>query len=201
MHLTTRVFRRIALVACAALLAACAAEDLTKAPPPIGDFDLGYTIVVAENAKQAGPSRSASAEEWQAILQEEVVKRIGRYDGEKLYHLGLNIDAYALALPGVPLVFKPKSILSITANVWDDTAQRRINMEPKVILVFEKGSPKTYVGSGITQDREEQMHNLAAAAAREIGKWLVENKAWFSPEAVAIRAASPGRDLPPLASE
>ena len=158
-------------------------------------------IVVAENAKQAGPSRSASAEEWQAILQEEVVKRIGRYDGEKLYHLGLNIDAYALALPGVPLVFKPKSILSITANVWDDTAQRRINMEPKVILVFEKGSPKTYVGSGITQDREEQMHNLAAAAAREIGKWLVENKAWFSPEAVAIRAASPGRDLPPLASE
>ncbi len=190
-------FARLALALCAvALFAACAKEDLSEAPPPIGDFQLGYTIIVAKNAQQTGPSRRASEEEWQAILKTEIEKRIGRYDGEKLYHLGINVDAYAIAIPGVPLVLKPKSVLAVKANVWDDSAQRRINAEPKQITVFEGRSPETFIGSGIMQTREEQMQNLAEQAAIAIARWLVENKAWFSPEAVAARAAAPGGETP-----
>ncbi len=189
---TARLLRSITAVAAALLLAACAKEDLTRPPPPIGDFALGYTIIVAENAKQAGPSRQATPEEWQAVLKEEIDKRVGRYDGEKLYHLGIAVDAYALAIPGVPLVVNPKSVLVVSANVWDDTAQRKINAVPKQITVFEKSSPRTFIGSGLTQSGDTQMRNLSASAARAIQAWLVENKAWFTPEAVAARAAAAG---------
>jgi hypothetical protein len=191
MAVASRLFAVIAALA----LSACAAEDLTKPPSPLGDFDLGFNIVVAKNAGQVGPSRPATAAEWEASLKSEIDKRTGRYDGNKLYHLGTSVDAYALAYPGIPVVLKPKSVLSITVNVWDDTAQRKINAEPKVITVFEPFSPETFISSGLTQNKEQQMANLSANAARKINDWLVENKAWFTPEAVAARAA-----LPPVPS-
>ena len=191
------IARRLIALAALVTLAACAREDLSKPPEPIGDFRLGYTIIVAKNAKKIGPSREATEEEWKTTLQEEIVKRVGRYDGEKLYHLGINIDGYALALPGVPVVLNPRSILGVSANVWDDSAQRKINLEPEQITVFEGTSEKTILGSGLTQTKEDQMRNLSANAAREIARWLVENKAWFSPEAVAGRAAQAAADQDP----
>ncbi len=183
-------YRTFALLAILAL-AGCAAEDLSKPPPPIGDFQMGYNIAVARNPQQIGPSRQATQAEWESVMKAEIAKRIGRYNGDKLYHIAVNIDAYALAYPGIPIVLKPKSVLVVSANVWDDTAQRRINAEPKQITVFEPFSPETVIGSGLTQTKEKQMQNLAANAARKINAWLVENKAWFTPEAVAARAAMP----------
>ena len=135
------VARRLLAVFAALALSACAAEDLSKPPSPLGDFDLGYNIVVAKNAEQVGPSRQATPAEWEAVMQDEIEKRTGRYDGNKLYHLGTAVDAYALAYPGIPVVLKPRSILVVTVNVWDDTAERRINAEPKQFTVFEPFSP------------------------------------------------------------
>ena len=51
-----------------ALLSACAKQDLTEAPEPIGDFVLGFNIVVAKNAEPVGPSRKATPEEWETLL-------------------------------------------------------------------------------------------------------------------------------------
>jgi hypothetical protein len=187
MAVANRLFAFLSVV----VLSACAAEDLSKPPTPLGDFHLGYNIVVAKNAKTVGPSRPATPAEWEASLKSEIGKRTGRYDGNKLYHLGTGVDAYALAYPGIPVVLKPKSVLSVTVNVWDDSAQRKINAEPKVITVFEPFSPETFISSGLTQTKEQQMANLSANAARKINEWLVENKAWFTPEAVAARAALP----------
>jgi hypothetical protein len=128
---------------------------------------------------------------------------MGRYEGDKLYHIGVGVDAYALAVPGVPLVLSPKSVLAITVNVWDDTAGRKINAEPKQFTVLEQISGATVVGSGLTQSKDEQMANLSANAARLINDWMVENAAWFTPEAVAARAAlaaiagtAPGAPVP-----
>lgn len=185
--------RRLVAFAAIALLSACAAEDLAAPPDPLGDFRLGYNIVVAKNAQPVGPSRPATPAEWEAVLKSEIQKRTGRYDGEKLYHLGVGVDAYALAYPGIPLVLNPKSILHVTVNVWDDTAGRKINAEPKTFTVFEPFSAETMVGTGLTRSKEQQMEALAANAARQINEWLVENKAWFTPEAVAARAIL-GRD-------
>lgn len=170
-------------------LAACAGDDLSAPPKDFGDFRLGYNIVVAKNAKPVGPSRPATQAEWETALKQAMQERIGRYQGEKLYHIGIGVDGYALAVPGIPLVLSPKSALAITVNVWDDSAQRTVNSEPKSFTVFESFSGETVVGSGLTQSREQQMLNLSRNAARQINDWLVENKSWFTPEAVAARAA------------
>jgi hypothetical protein len=185
-----RLIRLIAVLA-AALLSACAADDLNQPPKDFGQFALGYNIVVAKNAKPVGPSRSATAEEWETALKKAVEERFSRYQGDKLYHIGTGVDAYALAVPGVPVVLSPKSVLAITVNVWDDTAGRRVNAEPKQFTVFEGLSGDTVVGSGLTKTKDEQMATLSANAARQINNWLVENKAWFTPEAVAARAKLP----------
>lgn len=182
---------RVIVVLAALVLAACAAEDPNRPPEDFGDFALGYNIVVAKNAQPVGPSRRATAAEWEAALKSAVGDRFGRYQGGKLYHIGIGVDAYALAVPGVPVVLSPKSVLAITVNVWDDTAGRRINAEPRQFTVFEGLTGDTVVGSGLTRTREEQMATLAANAARQINDWLVENEAWFTPEAVAARAKLP----------
>jgi hypothetical protein len=185
------VMMRMALCSAFFLVAGCAAEDLSKPPAPIGNFRLGYDIVVADNAETAGPSRKATPEEWEAVLKEEIDRRIGRYDGDKLYHLGVAVNAYALAVPGVPILLSPKSVLVLSVDIWDDTAQRTVNAEPKKLTVFEGLSGSTVVGSGLTKTKEQQMRTLSENAAKAIGDWLVENKAWFTPEAVAARAALP----------
>lgn len=185
-----RLARLVAVLALS-LLAACAAEDPNAPPEDFGDFALGYNVVVAKNAQAVGPSRKATAEEWEGALKSAIGERLARYQGEKLYHIGVGVDAYALAVPGVPVVLSPKSVLAITVNVWDDAARRAVNAAPKQFTVFEGLTGDTVVGSGLTKTREEQMATLSTNAARQINAWLVENKAWFTPEAVAARAKLP----------
>lgn len=182
--------RLAAIVLPLLLLSACGGDDMSKPPKPIGDFRLGYNVVVADKAQAVGPSRKATPEEWETLIKAEVARRLGRYDGEKLYHVGVSVDAYALAVPGIPVVVSPKSVLAITVNVFDDTAGVPVNPEPQRFTVFERLSGETVVGSGLTQSREQQMQNLASNAARQIAEWLADNKAWFTPEAVAARATS-----------
>lgn len=180
--------RLIAALTALVLLAACG-NDLANPPKDFGDFRLGYNIVVAKNARPVGPSRKATPEEWEAALKAAIAERLGRYQGDKLYHIGIGVDGYALAVPGIPLVLSPKSALVVTVNVWDDAAQRTVNAEGKQFTVFERLSGETVIGSGLTQSREQQMQNLARNAARLINEWLVTNKDWFTPEAAAARAA------------
>lgn len=166
---------------CLAVLAGCAgSNDLAEPPVPLGDFALGYDIVVAKNAQKIAPSREATPEELKTALQAEIGKRFGRYEGDKLYHIAVNVDAYALAIPGVPVVVSPKSALVISVNVWDDAAGAKLNAEPKQMTVLESFSGKTVIGSGLTQSREEQIQNLAQNAAKAIENWLVKNRLeWF----------------------
>ncbi len=175
-------------VLAAAALAGCGAGDLSRPAPQIGDVALGYAIVVADNAKMAGPSREASPEEWETAVRDAVVARIGRQEGGKLYHLGIGIDAYALAIPGIPVVLAPKSAIVAQVTLWDDAAQVKVNPEPERLTVLEQLSAETVVSSGLTQSREQQIENLSVALAGAIERWMVRNKDWFAIEAVAERA-------------
>ncbi len=163
-----------------ATLAACAAplrDDDT--PANLGDFRLGHNLVVTDTMQMVPISRPATAEEWTEVLTEEIDARFRGYQGEKLYHLGVNIDAYALAPPGIPLVASPRSVLVISANVWSDELGRKLHDEPRQFTVFESLSGQTLVGSGLTQTREEQMRNLSRNAAFLIQRWMEENQDWF----------------------
>lgn len=179
----------LALVA----LAACAApapDPLEEDLPDMGDFRLAFNIVVAENMQQVPPSRGATPEEWQEILQAEIDRRFGGYEGDRLYHIALAVDGYALAPPGIPLVLSPKSILVVSANVWDDELGAKLHEEPNQITVFEGVSASTVIGSGLVRSREEQMQILARNMARRVQLWMLENPEWFNidPELAAQEA-------------
>lgn len=175
-------------------VSACQTNDLAEPPVPLGDFALGHNIVVTSNMQKVPISRDATPEQWEAALEKAMEERFGRYEGEKLYNIGISIDAFALAPPGVPLVLNPKSALGITVTIWDDAAQKKLNEEGKQIIVMEKMSGETVLGSGLTQSAAKQMEILSYNAAKAVEGWLSENPEWFGlpplPEAKPVAEAN-----------
>lgn len=175
--------RLMGLLAGLVLLAACTnPNDLGEAPPDLGDFRLSHNIVVAPNLTKGPLSREASQADWIASVKRAVEERMRRHEGDRLYHLGIAVEGYVLAVPGVPVVASPKSALILRVTVWDDAKGEKLNPEPKVVTVLETISGDTVVGSGLTQSKEVQMLNLSRNAAKQIETWLVEQKAasgWF----------------------
>lgn len=167
------------------LLAACADGRIVGEPrAELGDFYLSHNIVLAENAVQGPLSRPAPPGAWEEALRSEIAQRFGRYDGDRLYHLAVNVDAYVLAVPGIPLVASPRSALIVGVHVWDDALGRPLNDERRQITVLESISGESVVGSGLTQSAEQQMQVLARNAARAIENWLAEHPEWFGGEPI-----------------
>ena len=172
-------------------LAACARNDLAEPPVPLGDFALGLNIAVADKVEMVPISRPATKQEWEAAVSKAIADRFGRYQGTKLYNIGISIDGYALAPPGIPLVAAPKSVLAVTANIWDDAAGRKLNAEGKKILVMESLSGETVVGTGYTRTKAQQMEALSYNAAKKVEDWLLEHPEWFglTPEELKAQLA------------
>lgn len=159
-------------------LAACGASDLEEPPVPLGNFALGLNIVVADNVQKVPISRDATVEEWEAVMKDAVQQRFGRYSGTKLYNIGISVDGYALAPPGIPVVAAPKSVLVITANIWDDAAQLKLNEEGKQFTVFESLSGETVIGTGLTRNKKQQMEALSYNAVKRVEQWILDNPEW-----------------------
>ena len=174
-----RAFRPIALTMVFAVLAACQTNDLDQPPPPLGEFRLGLNIAVADNIQKVPISRDATPQQWEEAMEKAVQDRFGRYEGDKLYNIGIAIDGYALAPPGIPVLAAPKSVVAITANIWDDAAQKKLNPEGEKMTVFESLSGASIVGTGFTSSREEQMEALAYNVAKRVETWLLDNPEWF----------------------
>ena len=175
--------RAAALLVSALLLAACAGgRDLGAQRAELGDFRLAHNIVVDDNAQRGPLSRPAEPGEWKAALEAEITRRLGRYEGDRLYHVAVHVDAYILAVPGVPVVASPRSALIISVNLWDDALGRPLNERTRQFTVLESLSGESVVGSGLTQDAAQQMANLVQNAALTIENWLAENPQWFDPE-------------------
>ncbi|MEX3016927.1 hypothetical protein [Gymnodinialimonas hymeniacidonis] len=176
-----RLARFAALAPALALMACAAGDPLDEELPPMGDFRLAHNIVVADNMQQVPPSRNATPEEWEEILVAEIDRRFGGYEGDRLYHIGIAVDGYSLAPPGIPIVLSPRSVLVLSVNIWDDALGRKLHEEPEQIIVFEGASPETLlVGSGIARNRNEQMAILARNAARRVQLFMLENPEWFN---------------------
>lgn len=176
------------------LLAACARNDLADPPVPLGAFALGLNVAVADNVQMVPISRPATPEEWEAAIVKAVDDRFGRYEGTKLYNIGISVDGYALAPPGIPVVAAPKSVLVVTANIWDDAAQKKLNAEGKQFTVFESLSGETVIGTGLTRTKKQQMDALAFNAVKRVEEWLLEHPEWFGMTAEELKAALAERD-------
>ncbi len=177
------MFRLLALLASVVVMAACTnPNDLDEAPVDLGDFRLGHNVVVASKMMRGPVSREATAEEWQEALGTAISDRFGRYEGDKLYHLGVSVEGYVLAYPGIPIVGSPNSVLILLVTVWDDEAGAKMNEPPEQITIMETISGNTILGSGLTQSKEVQMQNLSRNASKQIETFLVRRRAsqgWF----------------------
>ncbi len=175
----TRLFALLGVV----LITACTnPNDLDEAPAYLGNFRLGHNVVVAPNLTKGPASRAASKEEWIAAMTKAMSDRFSRYDGTKLYHLGVSVEGYVLAIPGVPIVASPKSALILKVTVWDDAAGKKLNDKPHTVTVIESISGPVLLGSGLTQSKEKQMLNLSRNAAKQIQNWLQNQNndlGWF----------------------
>ncbi|WP_299355922.1 hypothetical protein [uncultured Shimia sp.] len=188
---------RIAILLTAFWALASCAVPTTKVEDEmldLGDFALGHNIVVAPNIQKGPLSRDASAERWIASVKSAIDARLGRYEGERLVHLGVNVGGYVLAQPGVPLLMSPKSVLGITVTAWDDRAGKKFNEEPKEIFVLESISGGTLVGTGYTLSAEDQMANLSHNVARVIEEWLHQNRVCMTDTATAEQLAACWKD-------
>ncbi len=181
-------FRQMTIGAALVLLTGCTLPADVDAPQvAMGDFRFGHNIVVVDEPEIGPLSRTQTDEAWQEALTNAMDLRFGGYEGEKFYHIGMKMDAYVLALPGVPIVFKPKSVLVVTVNMWDDAAGEKVNEEAKVFTIFEGVSGETLISSGLLQNKQQQMVKLANNAAKAVQDWILENPEWIG--------------LPPLSDE
>lgn len=171
--------RAVMLVAGLGLLAACESNDLKKPPVPLGDFVMGLNIAVADTAQVPGISRKVTADEWETAMKAAMADRFGRYEGSRIYNFGINIDGYVLAPPGVPVIASPRSALIITVHVFEDATQTELNPGGKRLTMVEGVSPESFIGSGLTQTKDQQLARMAYRGALAVQKYLLENPEWF----------------------
>lgn len=166
--------RRFVFLCLFVFVSACteATQDLADPLEPMGDFRLGFAEVVAPNLEKLLVSRDATQEEWIAEVDRALETRFSRFEGSKLYHFGVSVEAYSLPPPVVP----GKSALAIRVTVWDNASQTKLNEETEVISVIE------VFESRLGLSREDQMRKLAEKAAKLTEDWLrtqIVEEGWF----------------------
>ena len=174
-------------------LSGCTLDSIlpTSAPAAeLGNFSLAHNIVIAPNPHKGPGSRDATPEELIEAVEAAIETRLRPYEGDKLYNIGLSIDGYALAEPGVPLVMAPKSALIMHVTLWDDAAGEKLNEEAHQIVVLEDLSATTLFGSGFFNTSDQQLSTLARKGAEALEEWLVENNHWFGVEPVNAEDAT-----------
>lgn len=177
------MLRLLAIGLCLCGLGACGGGPVSSDRPNLmGEFALGYSVVVAPHPVVGPLSRKATDTEWITAVKAAVDRRFARYEGENLYHIAVSVDGYMLAQPGIPVLLSPRSALILNVTIWDDTAGKKLNPTPYQITVIESFNAKTLIGSGLTMTRQAQLENLANNAALSIERWLSNRQmesGWF----------------------
>ena len=86
------------MLVCLCFFTACErVTDQSESPDPLGDFALGYSVVVAPHPVAGPMSRPATDDEWIAAVKKALDQQFDRYKGDKLYHIAVSVDGYMLA--------------------------------------------------------------------------------------------------------
>jgi hypothetical protein len=177
----TRIYTLLAILV---TIAGCTAATPDEPLEQLGEFKLGYNVVVASKMRKGPVSRPATQDEWETALKSAVDERFSQYDGDQLYHLGISVEGYMLAPPGIPVLYSPKSALIINVTVWDDAAGKKLNEKVQQFTVFETTTSESFVvGSGNNRTKEDQLMGLSRNAVGQIEDWLVEEQktnGWFN---------------------
>lgn len=168
------------VVAMVISLGACSStNDLMGDVDPIGDFEFGFVKSRVPDDVTKGPlSRTASADELNTAMEAAFQRRFARFSGDEVYHIGLAVDGYVIAQPGIPIVMSPKSVMIFRVIVIENDTQLVLNEKPEQITVIETLDGGNLIGSGLTSTKEEQLEDLANAAAKATEKWM-RQQPWF----------------------
>ncbi|QIE41301.1 hypothetical protein [Meridianimarinicoccus aquatilis] len=144
----------------------------------LGDFNLDRLVVIVDDPTSSIVSRSVTDEQLKTAVTDAVDARMRRFKGDGSYSIGIKVQGYVLAPPGIPVLFAPRSTLFLSVNAYDSVPQR-LNGETRNLTIWEDAGGDTVVGSGYSQDAQSQLDELASNAAIEIERWLRENEDWF----------------------
>ncbi len=182
MNLSISLRAVMSLLGLAVLSACFSLTDSGQQAAFTQDFALGYTVVAGSENYTRGPiSREATVQEWETPIMREVESRLGEHHGSRLYHIGIVLEGYTLAQPGIPILLSPKSALIFRFVIIDDPTQRVLYSSERQV-VFEDFSTDTVLGSGLTRTKQEQIRALASTAAYRIEQELRNTvQTWSSP--------------------
>ena len=174
--------RILTLITGLALLGACTQTQLYEEPESLGEFNLRVNYAYAEKAKQGPVSRDATPKEWEDAIQKAVDTRLGRYEGAQEYDIGISLEGYMLAPPGIPVIYNPKSTAIVLVNVYDVREKEFLAKGKQFQVLEDTTGESALTGSGNTRTREEQMNGLALKVADRVEEWLAEEhkeNGWF----------------------
>ncbi|WP_171102843.1 MULTISPECIES: hypothetical protein [unclassified Ruegeria] len=174
--------RILTLMTGLALLGACAQTQLYEDPEELGEFNLRVNYAFADNAVQGPVSRDATPDEWTAAIQNAVDVRLGRYEGAQEYDIGISLEGYMLAPPGIPVIYNPKSTAIVLVNVYDVGKEEFVAKGKQFQVLEDTTGESVFAGSGHSRSREEQMNGLALKVADRVEEWLAEEhleNGWF----------------------
>ncbi|TMV02131.1 hypothetical protein FGK63_20555 [Ruegeria sediminis] len=174
-----------------ALLGACAQTLENEAPENLGEFKLRVNYAFADKAVQGPVSRDATPQEWTAAIEKAVDLRLGRYEGSQEYDVGISVEGYMLAPPGVPVVYNPKSTAIVLVNVYDVGQKTFLAKGEQIQVLEDTTSESALMGSGHARTKEEQMSGLALKVADRVEEWFAKehrNNGWFDKRPDAVPA-------------
>ena len=149
----------------------------------LGNFHLNVNFAFADKATTISGGREATPEEWVAAVTGAVAERLGRYDGSHPYDMGISVEGYVLAPPGVPVIFSPRSVLVANVNLLDPVTKTYLAKARQFQIIETLDSDAALVGSGNARDPSEQLGSLAYSLARQVEIWLANQHAekdWFT---------------------
>lgn len=183
------------LIAGLATLGACTQTLVDEAPEDLGAFKLRVNYAFADKAVQGPVSRDATPQEWTEAIQKAVDIRLGRYQGTQEYDIGISLEGYMLAPPGIPVIYNPKSTAIVLVNVYDVSKKEFLAKGKQFQVLEDTTSDSAVVGSGNSRSKQEQMNGLALKVADRVEEWLAEEhkaNGWFDTRPDLIKPLESG---------
>ncbi|WP_170445941.1 hypothetical protein [Ruegeria arenilitoris] len=176
------MLRILTLITGLALVGACTQTQLYEEPEDLGEFKLRVNYAFADKAVQGPVSRDATPQEWTEAIQKAVDIRLGRYQGSQEYDIGISLEGYMLAPPGIPVIYNPKSTAIVLVNVYDVSKKEFLAKGKQFQVLEDTTGGSALKGSGNERTKEEQMSGLALKVADRVEEWLAEehkDNGWF----------------------
>lgn len=176
------MLRILTLITGLALMAACTQTQVYEPPESLGEFKLRVNYAFADKAVQGPVSRDATPDEWTKAIQDAVDIRLGRYEGTQEYDIGISLEGYMLAPPGIPIIYNPKSTAIVLVNVYDVKKEKFLAKGKQFQVLEDTTGGSALKGSGHERTKEEQMAGLSLKVADRVEEWLAEEheeNGWF----------------------